>query len=161
MHKLQETAGKMQEALTELLKCDQNVNLVLLGDRTGLTITKVSRLLAAQMMGVRVDMESLGAIASAVFCGAEEQGNTLTLGVLKAMTAEFRDGKILTAATGSGGIICVVAGGDAQIGIIRVQMGKTARRLSGILQEFLAADATPTVEAADDLLDALDELDNF
>ncbi len=158
---MQEISQKMQEALTALLKCDQNVNLVLLGDRTGLTITKVSRLLAAQMMGVRVDLESLGAIASAVFCGAEEQGNTLTLGVLKAMTAEFGEGKILTAATGSGGIICVVAGGEAQIGIIRVQMGKTAKRLSGILKQFLAVDTTPTVEAGDELLDALDELDEF
>ncbi|MFX0206960.1 MAG: roadblock/LC7 domain-containing protein [Candidatus Hodarchaeota archaeon] len=161
MSTVQETSQKMQDALTDLLKCDQHVNLVLLGDRTGLTITKVSRLLAAQMMGVRVDLESLGAIASAVFCGAEEQGNTLTLGMLRNMTAEFRDGKILTAATGSGGIICVVAGGDAQIGIIRVQMGKTAKRLSGILREFLALDVTPTVEAGDDLLDALDELDDF
>ena len=84
------------------------------------------------MMGVKVDLESLGAIASAVFCGAEEQGNTLALGGLRNMTAEFSTGKILTASTESGGILCVVAGEDAQIGIIRVQMNKTAKKAENV-----------------------------
>ena len=86
---------EIHRELTRLLKSDTSIKVTLLGDRTGLTIARASRLLVSATMGA-FDLESIGAIASAVFCGAAEQGSALTLGELGIMLAEFTDGKIFS-----------------------------------------------------------------
>lgn len=158
---LPDTRNEIHTELTRLLKADTGITVTLLGDRTGLTISRVSRLLFSETMG-SFDLESIGAIASAVFCGAAEQGTTLALGDLDLMLAEFTDGKIMTAQCGKSGILVVVAEPDAPLGLIRVQMKKTSERLSTVM-EAMSQPAQIKVQKSESqsIMSALKELENF
>ena len=147
--------------LTRLLKSDTSIKITLLGDRTGLTIARASRLLVSETMGT-FDLESIGAIASAVFCGAAEQGSTLTLGALGIMLAEFSDGKILTAQSGERGILVVVAESDAQLGLIRMRMKESSESLSTLMDRLTEPSAVQIKKPeSQSIMAALKELDNF
>ncbi|MHA2226797.1 MAG: roadblock/LC7 domain-containing protein [Candidatus Hodarchaeales archaeon] len=147
--------------LTRLLKSDTSVKVTLLGDRTGLTIARASRLLVSETMGA-FDLESIGAIASAVFCGAAEQGSALTLGELGIMLAEFADGKILTAQSGERGVLVVVAESDAQLGLIRVRMKESSEKLSDLMDKMAEPSAVKMKKPeSQSIMAALKELDNF
>ena len=147
--------------LTRLLKSDTSIKITLLGDRTGLTIARASRLLVSETMGA-FDLESIGAIASAVFCGAAEQGSALTLGGLGIMLAEFSDGKILTAQSGERGILVVVAESDAQLGLIRMRMKESSESLSRLMDKLTEPSAvTIKKPESQSIMSALKELDNF
>ncbi len=151
----------IRSILTKLLKSDNNVIITLLTDRTGLTLARVSRLMVAETMG-QAELESIGAIASAVFTGAAEQGAVLSLGKLNIMVAEFRDGRVLTAEAGQG-ILVVVAERDVQLGLIRVKMQDAAKELAA-LSESIAKTVTVAPEktaSAKSLISALEELENF
>ena len=147
--------------LTRLLKSDTSVRVTLLGDRTGLTIARASRLLVSETMGA-FDLESIGAIASAVFCGAAEQGSALTLGELGIMLAEFTDGKILTAQSGERGVLVVVAESDAQLGLIRMRMKESSEKLSNLMDKMAEPSAFKMKKPeSQSIMAALKELDNF
>lgn len=147
--------------LTRLLKSDTSIKITLLGDRTGLTIARASRLLVSETMGA-FDLESIGAIASAVFCGAAEQGSTLTLGELGIMLAEFSDGKILTAQSGERGVLVVVAESDAQLGLIRMRMKESSESLSQLMDKLTEPSAVKIKKPeSQSIMAALKELDNF
>lgn len=155
---------EIYQIISHVLKCEFSVSVVILGDRTGLTIARVSRLMVQETMG-EYDLESIGAIASAVFCGAAEQGNSLQLGELDLMVAEFTEGKILTASCGNG-ILIVVTDREAQLGLIRVEMKKASEKLSTIMHQMGSASeagAPKKGEAGEDqsIMSALKELENF
>ena len=147
--------------LTRLLKSDTSIKITLLGDRTGLTIARASRLLVSETMGT-FDLESIGAIASAVFCGAAEQGSALTLGELGIMLAEFSDGKILTAQSGERGVLVVVAESDAQLGLIRMRMKESSESLAQLMDRLTEPSAVKIQKPeSQSIMAALKELDNF
>ncbi|MHA1959190.1 MAG: roadblock/LC7 domain-containing protein [Candidatus Thorarchaeota archaeon] len=142
--------------LTEIIRQDKGVSKVILVDKTGLTIANVSKL-----SYYPVDVDSIGAIASAVFCASEEQGKNLQIGELEIVTSEFSEGKIFASACGKG-VLCVVSGPEVNIGLIRLVMKKQGVQLADELDKFLAVEPTaPTKDELDeeDLKSALAELE--
>jgi predicted regulator of Ras-like GTPase activity (Roadblock/LC7/MglB family) len=121
--------------LGNVMKSEPGIKKVILVDKTGLTIAHVSKFTYQP-----VDVDGIGAIASAVFCASEEQGKSLEIGELKIVTSEFDNGKIFAASCGKG-VICVITDGEINIGMIRLVLKKSADELQKILDEFLESRA--------------------
>ena len=81
---------RFDTVLSKIIKSEPGIKKVILVDRTGLTIAHVSK-----FSYVSVDVDGIGAIASAVFMASAEQGLNLTIGGLDIVTSEFDTGKIL------------------------------------------------------------------
>ncbi|MGQ4910924.1 MAG: roadblock/LC7 domain-containing protein [Candidatus Thorarchaeota archaeon] len=142
--------------LTEIIRQDKGVKKVILVDKTGLTIANVSKL-----SYYPVDVDSIGAIASAVFCASEEQGKNLQIGELEIVTSEFSEGKIFASACGKG-VLCVVSEAEVNIGLIRLVMKKQGVQLADELDKFLAVEPLSPKESEldeEDLKSALAELE--
>ncbi|MFW9802789.1 MAG: roadblock/LC7 domain-containing protein [Promethearchaeota archaeon] len=120
--------------LTDIIRQEKGIRKVILVDKTGLTIANVSKL-----SYYPVDVDSIGAIASAVFCASEEQGKNLQIGELEIVTSEFSEGKIFASACGKG-VLCVVSDADVNIGMIRLVMKKQGVQLADELDKFLAVE---------------------
>jgi predicted regulator of Ras-like GTPase activity (Roadblock/LC7/MglB family) len=120
--------------LTDVIRQDKGVKRVILVDKTGLTIANVSKL-----SYFPVDTDSIGAIASAVFCASEEQGKNLQIGELEIVTSEFSQGKIFASACGKG-VLCVISDSEVNIGLIRLVMKKQGVQLAEELEKFLAVE---------------------
>ncbi len=118
--------------LSKVIKSEQGIKKVILVDRTGLTIAHVSK-----FSYYPVDIDGIGAIASAVFCASEEQGKNLELGQLQIVTSEFDQGKIFAASCGRG-VLCLISDSDVNIGLIRLIMKRSGEELKEILDEVLA-----------------------
>ena len=118
--------------LSKMIKSDQGIKKVILVDRTGLTIAHASR-----FSYVSIDVDGIGAIASAVFMASAEQGLNLTIGDLDVVTSEFDVGKIFASSCGKG-ILTLITDPDINIGMIRLLMRKASEELSPLLQQFLA-----------------------
>jgi predicted regulator of Ras-like GTPase activity (Roadblock/LC7/MglB family) len=121
--------------LGNVMKSEPGIKKVILVDKTGLTIAHVSKFTYQP-----VDVDGIGAIASAVFCASEEQGKSLEIGELKIVTSEFDNGKIFAASCGKG-VICVITDGEINIGMIRLVLKKSADEIQKILDEFLESRA--------------------
>ena len=145
--------------LAKIIKAEPGIKKVILADRTGLTIAHVSK-----FSYYPVDVDGIGAIASAVFCASEEQGKSLDIGNLNIVTSEFDDGKIFAANTGTSGVLCIITDKDVNIGMIRLVMKSASSELDKVLAEFLGEkppiDEVSAGEEAD-LKDALGELDRI
>ncbi len=142
--------------LTEIIRQDKGIKKVILVDKTGLTIANVSKL-----SYYPVDVDSIGAIASAVFCASEEQGKNLQIGELEIVTSEFSEGKIFASACGKG-VLCVVSEAEVNIGLIRLVMKKQGVQLADELAKFLAVEPLSPKDAEldeEDLKSALAELE--
>lgn len=142
--------------LTEIIRQDKGIKKVILVDKTGLTIANVSKL-----SYYPVDVDSIGAIASAVFCASEEQGKNLQIGELEIVTSEFSEGKIFASACGKG-VLCVVSEAQVNIGLIRLVMKKQGVQLANELDKFLAVEPLSPKESEldeEDLKSALAELE--
>ncbi|MHA1905680.1 MAG: roadblock/LC7 domain-containing protein [Candidatus Thorarchaeota archaeon] len=141
--------------LTEIVRQDRGIKKVILVDKTGLTIANVSKL-----SYYAVDTDSIGAIASAVFCASEEQGKNLQIGELEIVTSEFSEGKIFASACGKG-VLCVVSEAEVNIGMIRLVMKKQGVQLADELDKFLAVEPSAAKDELDeeDLKSALAELE--
>ena len=120
--------------LTDIIRQEKGIRKVILVDKTGLTIANVSKL-----SYYPVDVDSIGAIASAVFCASEKQGKNLQIGELEIVTSEFSEGKIFASACGKG-VLCVVSDADVNIGMIRLVMKKQGVQLADELDKFLAVE---------------------
>jgi predicted regulator of Ras-like GTPase activity (Roadblock/LC7/MglB family) len=120
--------------LTDIIRQDKQIKKVILVDKTGLTIANVSKL-----SYYPVDVDSIGAIASAVFCASEEQGKNLSIGELEIVTSEFSEGKIFASSCGKG-VLCVISDPDVNIGLVRLVMKKQGVQLAGELDKFLAVE---------------------
>ena len=121
-----------EQILSDIIKGESGIKKVILVDRSGLTISHVSR-----DSETPTDVESIGAIASAVFGASEEQGKSLKIGKLGIVTSEFEKGKIFAASCGQG-ILTVVTDNNVNIGMVRYLMQKTSEKLKKILDEFLS-----------------------
>lgn len=121
--------------LGNVMKSEPGIKKVILVDKTGLTIAHVSKFTYQP-----VDVDGIGAIASAVFCASEEQGKSLEIGELKIVTSEFDNGKIFAASCGKG-VICVITDSEINIGMIRLVLKKSADEVQKILDEFLESRA--------------------
>lgn len=147
------------EILSQIIKSETGIKKVILVDRTGLTIAHVSK-----FSYYPVDIDGIGAIASAVFSASEEQGKNLEIGDLDLLSSEFSDGKIFAASCGKG-VLSVITDKDVNIGMIRLVMKKTSEKLKEVLEEFLSERPTSKVSSADketsseDLKAALGELE--
>ena len=142
--------------LTEIIRQDKGIKKVILVDKTGLTIANVSKL-----SYYPVDVDSIGEIASAVFCASEEQGKNLQIGELEIVTSEFSEGKIFASACGKG-VLCVVSEAEVNIGLIRLVMKKQGVQLANELDKFLAVEPLSPKESEldeEDLKSALAELE--
>ena len=142
--------------LTEIIRQDKGIKKVILVDKTGLTIANVSKL-----SYYPVDVDSIGAIASAVFCASEEQGKNLQIGELEIVTSEFSEGKIFASACGKG-VLCVVSEAEVNIGLIRLVMKKQGMQLADELDKFLAVEPLSPKDSEldeEDLKSALAELE--
>jgi predicted regulator of Ras-like GTPase activity (Roadblock/LC7/MglB family) len=143
--------------LSDVIKAESGIKKVILVDRTGLTIAHVSK-----FSYYPVDIDGIGAIASAVYCASEEQGKNLDIGELNIVTSEFDNGKIFAASCGKG-VLCVITDSDVNIGMIRLVMKKASNQLKSVLDEFLAEKPVVPVsegEAGDEELKAaLSELE--
>ncbi|MBD3228558.1 MAG: hypothetical protein GF329_10255 [Candidatus Lokiarchaeota archaeon] len=143
--------------LARIIKSEPGIKKVILADRTGLTIAHVSK-----FSYYPVDVDGIGAIASAVFCASEEQGRSLEIGDLNIVTSEFQEGKIFAAATGQG-VLCIITDKDVNIGMIRLVMKSASSELQDVLSEFLGEQ--PPIEGGglgdeeEDLEAALGDLD--
>lgn len=142
--------------LTEVIRQEKGIRKVILVDKTGLTIANVSKL-----SYYPVDVDSIGAIASAVFCASEEQGKNLQIGELEIVTSEFSEGKIFASACGKG-VLCVVSEAEVNIGLIRLVMKKQGVQLADALDQFLAVEPLSPKDTEldeEDLKSALAELE--
>jgi predicted regulator of Ras-like GTPase activity (Roadblock/LC7/MglB family) len=129
-------AKVIDEVLKKIIKGETGIRKVILVDRTGLTISHVSK-----FSYYPVDVDGIGAIASAVFIASEEQGNNLKIGGLGIVTSEFDTGKIFAASAGKG-ILCVITDESVHIGMIRFLMKEATEDLTKVLDEFLSVDST-------------------
>ncbi len=136
--------------LSRIIKSEPGIKKVILADRTGLTIAHVSK-----FSYYPVDVDGIGAIASAVFCASEEQGKSLDIGALNIVTSEFDDGKIFASSCGQG-VLCIITDKDVNIGMIRLVMKSASSELEGVLAEFLGE--APMLTDEDDVLGEDDEL---
>ena len=144
--------------LSNVIKSEPGIKKVILVDKTGLTIAHVSKFSYQP-----VDVDGIGAIASAVFCASEEQGKSLEIGDLKIVTSEFDSGKIFAASCGKG-VLCVITDPDINIGMIRLVVKKSSDELQKTLSEFLESRAAPPgtgKSEEDELKAALNELEKF
>ncbi len=143
--------------MTEIIRNEKGITKVILVDKTGLTIANVSKL-----SYYPVDVDSIGAIASAVFCASEEQGKNLQIGSLEIVTSEFSQGKIFASACGKG-VLCVVSLPEVNIGLIRLLMKKYGVHIAQELDKFLALEPTAPAKGKEldeeDLKSALAELE--
>ena len=143
--------------LTDIIRQDKGIKKVILVDKTGLTIANVSKL-----SYYPVDVDSIGAIASAVFAASEEQGKNLQIGELEIVTSEFSEGKIFASACGKG-VLCVVSEPEVNIGLVRLVMKKQGVQLANELDKFLAVEPLGTGKDREldeeDLKSALAELE--
>jgi hypothetical protein len=121
--------------LGNVMKSEPGIKKVILVDKTGLTITHVTKFTYQP-----VDVDGIGAIASAVFCASEEQGKSLEIGDLKIVTSEFESGKIFAASCGKG-VLCVITDAEINIGMIRLVIKKSSDELQKVLDEFLESRA--------------------
>ncbi|MBD3158646.1 MAG: hypothetical protein GF309_07645 [Candidatus Lokiarchaeota archaeon] len=148
---------QFDKILTEIIRQDKGIKRVILTDKTGLTIANVSKLAPFP-----VDTDSIGAIASAVFCASEEQGKNLQIGDLEIVTSEFSDGKIFASACGKG-VLSVVSGAEVNIGLIRLVMKKQGKELADELDKFLAVETSTPAKSKEldeeGLKQALEELE--
>jgi predicted regulator of Ras-like GTPase activity (Roadblock/LC7/MglB family) len=117
--------------LGNVMKSEPGIKKVILVDKTGLTIAHVTKFTYQP-----VDVDGIGAIASAVFCASEEQGKSLEIGELRIVTSEFDNGKIFAASCGKG-VLCVITDGEINIGMIRLVLKKSSDELQKVLDEFL------------------------
>ena len=145
-----------KEALSEIIKGESGIKKVILVDKSGLTIAHVTK-----FSYYPVDVESIGAIASAVFGASEEQGKNLQIGELEIVTSEFTNGKIFAASVGKG-VLCVITDKEVNIGMIRLVIKKTGEELRKVLDEFLSEKPTPITseeESEEEIKSALSELE--
>ena len=130
--------------LTKVIRADGGIKKAILVDRTGLTISHVSR-----FTYYASDADSIGVIASAVFCASEEQGSSLKIGGLNIVTSEFETGIIFAVSTGRG-VLCVITDRGINLGIIRLVMRKASTDLAQKLDNYLAAQGPSSLNFAND-----------
>ncbi|OLS27365.1 MAG: hypothetical protein HeimC2_12020 [Candidatus Heimdallarchaeota archaeon LC_2] len=110
------------------------VSRVILADKTGLTLIHISRF----DFDLR-DVESMGAISSAVYLASEQQGYNVGLEIMNTLVAEFKEGKILVASCGNA-VLCLITDNDVALGMARMTINSASTQIEGFLDELIAED---------------------
>ena len=93
---------EIQNICHNILVQTPGVSRVIVADKTGLTLVHISRF----DFDLR-DVESMGAISSAVYLASEQQGFNVGLEMMTTLVAEFKTGKILVASCGNA-VLCLI-----------------------------------------------------
>ncbi|MHA2403249.1 MAG: roadblock/LC7 domain-containing protein [Candidatus Kariarchaeaceae archaeon] len=125
---------EIQNICHNILVQTPGVSRVILADKTGLTLVHISRF----DFDLR-DVESMGAISSAVYLASEQQGFNVGLEEMTTLVAEFREGKILVASCGNA-VLCLITDLDVALGMARMTTNQAAKEIEGILEELIEAD---------------------
>ncbi len=139
------------------------VSRVILADKTGLTLVHISRF----DFDLR-DVESMGAISSAVYLASEQQGYNVGLEIMNTLVAEFREGKILVASCGNA-VLCLITDNDVALGMARMTINTASTQIEQLLDELIDEDIedelTPVVQEAivpmEPITEALPQEDEF
>ncbi|MDH5645948.1 MAG: roadblock/LC7 domain-containing protein [Candidatus Heimdallarchaeota archaeon] len=165
---------EIQNICFNILVKTPGVNRVILADKTGLTLAHNSRF----DFDLK-DIESMGAISSAVYLASEQQGYNVGLDEMTTLVAEFKSGKILVASCGNA-VLCLITDNDVALGMARMTINQAAKEIEVILDQLIDLDmddfeeqlssfAEPVISDEDaeedeflsDLQNALRELENF
>ncbi|MHA2249831.1 MAG: roadblock/LC7 domain-containing protein [Candidatus Kariarchaeaceae archaeon] len=125
---------EIQNICHNILVQTPGVSRVILADKTGLTLVHISRF----DFDLR-DVESMGAISSAVYLASEQQGYNVGLEEMTTLVAEFREGKILVASCGNA-VLCLITDNDVALGMARMTTNQAAKQIEVILDELIEED---------------------
>lgn len=117
--------ARLNIPLAKIIKADTGIKKVILVDRTGLSIVHVSRITATPI-------DSIAAIASAVFLASEYQGESLGFGKPIIVTTEFDNGRIL-AVSCEKAIIVTIIDKSCPIGLARHSMREVVPEVKRLL----------------------------
>lgn len=117
--------------LSKIIKSVSGIKKVILVDRAGLTIANVSK-----FSYFPIDVDGVGAIASAVYIASEEQGKNLDIGDLEIVTSEFSGGKIFASVLNVKAILTLICESDINIGLIRLILKRLRDEMKEIFGEF-------------------------
>ena len=155
----EEKKSPFEDLLKSILRAEPGINKVILVDNTGLTIDHVSKF----TYSLTLDIDAIGAIASAIYTGAAEQGKGLGIGDLNILISEFGEGKIFISGCGKNAILCVVTENNVNIGMVRMLLKRAGKELAERMEEFQAE--KPVIEEmsaeARDIDSLLDELESL
>lgn len=151
---------EIQNICHSILVQTPGVSRVILADKTGLTLVHISRF----DFDLR-DVESMGAISSAVYLASEQQGYNVGLELMNTLVAEFREGKILVASCGNA-VLCLITDNDVALGMARMTINQAAKQIEDILDQIIAEDMDELVEEStivpmEDVLESVPEEDEF
>ena len=122
------------------------VSRVILADKTGLTLVHISRF----DFDLR-DVESMGAISSAVYLASEQQGYNVGLEVMNNLVAEFREGKILVASCGNA-VLCLISDNDVALGMARMTINTASTQIEEILDVLISEDMEDEMPILQDVI---------
>ncbi len=146
------TSDIIDVVLQKVLRSEPGIKKVILVDQTGLTISHVSK-----ASDFSIDVNGIGAIASAVYSASEEQGHPLKIGDLQILSSEFLEGKIFAAGIEKT-IICIVTGVHVNIGMIRYLIQKAIKDLKQVLDIFNRQNVRLDEQQQADLYSVLNDL---
>lgn len=125
---------EIQNICFNILVKTPGVSRVILADKTGLTLVHISRF----DFELR-DVESMGAISSAVYLASEQQGFNAGLDEMTTLVAEFKTGKILVADCGNA-VLCLITDNDVALGMARMTINQSAREIEALLDVLIEED---------------------
>ncbi len=125
---------EIQNICFNILVKTPSVNRVILADKTGLTLVHISKF----DFDLR-DIDSMGAIASAVYLASEQQGLNTGLENMSTLVAEFSNGKILVASCGNA-VLCLITDNDVALGLARMTITQAADEIKTILDKLIEDD---------------------
>lgn len=125
---------EIQNICFNILVQTPGVSRVILADKTGLTLVHISRF----DFDLR-DVESMGAISSAVYLASEQQGFNVGLDEMTTLVAEFKSGKILVASCGLA-VLCLITDNDVPLGMARMTLNQAAKQIESLLDTLISSD---------------------
>lgn len=125
---------EIKDICFNILVTTPGVSRVILADKTGLTLVHISRF----DFDLR-DVESMGAISSAVYLASEQQGFNVGLEEMTTLVAEFQTGKILVASCGNA-VLCLITDNDVALGMARMTINQAAKQIETLLDILIEQD---------------------
>ena len=125
---------KIKDICFNILITTPGTSRVILADKTGLTLVHHSRF----DFDIK-DVESMGAISSAVYLASEQQGFNVGLEDMTTLVAEFQSGKILVASCGNA-VLCIITDNDVALGMARMTINQAANQIEELLEELIEVD---------------------
>ncbi|MHA1911184.1 MAG: roadblock/LC7 domain-containing protein [Candidatus Kariarchaeaceae archaeon] len=139
--------SSINKILHEVITSATGINQVVLADKTGLTLAHTSLISFDNL-----DLDGIGAIASAVYLASETQGVNVGLGDMELIQSEFNIGKILVSSCGSA-VLCVITDRSVSLGMIRMILKQASSKLKAVLDERISS--FETVEEAPIMLETM------